>query len=180
PSPGSAARERRADLPPVLRGLEVELLRRAILDPILGVDAGALDFTHDDEEAVAAVASGRATVAFLVNAPTIAQMRDVCLAGEVMPEKSTYFHPKIASRLLAGRAAVGEMTGAWPALPLAEWRDTYATFHMWTQIVGKIRMALTPAVNHWWHVVLYVTPRGLTTSPIPYGDRHFAIDFDLV
>ena len=99
-SPRPAALERLAALPPVLRGLEVELLRRAILDPILGVDAGALEFTHDDEEAVAAVASRRATAAFLVNAPTIAQMRDVCLAGEVMPEKSTYFHPKIASGLL--------------------------------------------------------------------------------
>jgi uncharacterized protein (DUF1015 family) len=99
-APRAAALERLAGLPPVLRGLEVELLRRAILDPILGVDAGALEFTHDDEEAVAAVASGRATAAFLVNAPTIAQMRDVCLAGEVMPEKSTYFHPKIASGLV--------------------------------------------------------------------------------
>ncbi|HLY37407.1 MAG TPA: DUF5996 family protein [Candidatus Binatia bacterium] len=72
------------------------------------------------------------------------------------------------------------MMETWPPLPLAEWRETYATLHMWTQIVGKIRMALTPAVNHWWHVVLYVTPRGLTTSPIPYGDRHFEIDFDLL
>jgi hypothetical protein len=69
---------------------------------------------------------------------------------------------------------------AWPALPFTEWRETYATFHMWTQIVGKVRMALTPAVNHWWHVVLYVTSRGLTTSPIPYGDRHLEIDFDLL
>ena len=99
-TPRPAALELLAGLPPVLRGLEVELLRRAILDPILGVDAGDLEFTHDDEEAVAAVASGRATAAFLVNAPTIAQMRDVCLAGEVMPEKSTYFHPKIASGLV--------------------------------------------------------------------------------
>src|SRR5215470_12630571 len=69
---------------------------------------------------------------------------------------------------------------AWPALPFEGWKDTYATFHMWTQIVGKIRMALTPQVNHWWHVPLYVAARGLTTSPIPYGDRQFEILFDLI
>ncbi|HEY8283561.1 MAG TPA: DUF5996 family protein [Chloroflexota bacterium] len=69
---------------------------------------------------------------------------------------------------------------AWPALPLADWRDTYATLHMWTQIVGKVRMALTPLVNHWWSVALYVTARGLTTSPIPYGARTFEILFDFI
>ncbi|MFZ5471105.1 MAG: DUF5996 family protein [Myxococcota bacterium] len=69
---------------------------------------------------------------------------------------------------------------AWPPLPLAEWRDTYATVHLWTQIVGKIRMKLTPPLNHWWHVPLYVTSRGLTTSPIPYGEDFFEIDFDFV
>lgn len=68
----------------------------------------------------------------------------------------------------------------WPALPLAEWKDTYATLHMWTQIVGKIRLAQTPLVNHWWNVPLYVTVRGLTTSPMPYKDRTFEIDFDFV
>jgi len=68
----------------------------------------------------------------------------------------------------------------WPALPYEEWRDTYETLHMWTQIVGKIRLALSPMVNHWWHVTLYVTPRGLTTSPIPYGNRTFEIDFDFI
>jgi len=66
----------------------------------------------------------------------------------------------------------------WPALPLEAWRDTYTTLHMWTQIVGKIRLALTPAVNHWWHVPLYVTARGLDTSPIPYGGGYFQITFD--
>lgn len=69
-------------------------------------------------------------------------------------------------------------TDVWPSLPLAAWRDTYATLHMWTQIVGKIRLALAPIVCHWWEVTLYVTPRGLTTSPIPYGTRVFQIDFD--
>src|SRR5438067_696096 len=69
---------------------------------------------------------------------------------------------------------------AWPALPLDAWRDTYATLHLWTQIVGKVRMELSPPVNHWWHVTLYVTARGLTTSPIPYGRRTFAVSFDFI
>jgi hypothetical protein len=68
----------------------------------------------------------------------------------------------------------------WPDLPLPEWQDTYATLHMWTQIVGKIRLAQTPWVNHSWHVTLYVTSRGLTTSPIPHGTRTFQIDFDFI
>lgn len=70
--------------------------------------------------------------------------------------------------------------GAWPALPLDAWKDTYATLHMWTQIVGKIRMELSPFVNHWWHVTLYVNSRGLTTSPIPYQDRVFEMQFDFL
>ena len=97
---GPAARERLRGLPPVLRGLEVELLRRAILEPILDVRPEGLDFTHDDEEAVAAVEAGRAAVAFLLNPPSMAQVREVCLAGEVMPEKSTYFYPKLATGLV--------------------------------------------------------------------------------
>jgi len=68
----------------------------------------------------------------------------------------------------------------WPALPLEEWQDTYATLHMWTQIVGKIRLELTPLVNHWWNVPLYVTSSGLTTSAMPYKDRVFEIDFDFI
>jgi uncharacterized protein DUF5996 len=71
-------------------------------------------------------------------------------------------------------------TDVWPSLPLEAWQDTYATLHMWTQIIGKIRLALAPMVNHWWHVPLYVTPRGLTTSSIPYGERIFRIDFDFL
>jgi uncharacterized protein DUF5996 len=66
----------------------------------------------------------------------------------------------------------------WPALPYAAWKDTYATLHLWTQIVGKIRLAQTPWLNHSWHVTLYVSPRGLTTSPIPYGTRTFELEFD--
>ena len=69
---------------------------------------------------------------------------------------------------------------AWPPLPLAEWRDTYATLHMWTQVVGKIRLAQVPLVNHWWNVTLYVTPRGLTTGSMPYGREALRIDFDFV
>lgn len=68
----------------------------------------------------------------------------------------------------------------WPSLSLGEWKDTAATLHMWTQIVGKIRLSQTPWVNHSWHVTLYVTSRGLTTSPIPYGLRTFQIDFDFI
>lgn len=68
----------------------------------------------------------------------------------------------------------------WPSLPLEEWKDTCATLHMWTQIVGKIRLVQSPLVNHWWNVTLYVTARGLTTSPIPYGARYFEIEFDFI
>jgi len=68
----------------------------------------------------------------------------------------------------------------WPALPLEAWNDTCATLHMWTQIAGKIRLAKSPWVNHSWHVTLYVTATGLTTSPIPYDNRTFQIDFDFI
>ena len=68
----------------------------------------------------------------------------------------------------------------WPELILEEWQDTIATVHMWTQIVGKIRLETTPLINHWWNVPLYVTARGLTTSPMPYGDRIFEIEFDFI
>ena len=68
----------------------------------------------------------------------------------------------------------------WPALPLAEWKDTYATLHMWMQIVGKIRLALCPSTNHWWSTAFYVTARGLTTSPIPYEKGIFEIHFDFI
>jgi hypothetical protein len=68
----------------------------------------------------------------------------------------------------------------WPELPLAEWADTCATLHLWTQVVGKIRLAHAPLINHWWQVPLYVTSRGLTTSIIPYGLRGFQLDFDFI
>lgn len=69
---------------------------------------------------------------------------------------------------------------AWPALPLRDWQETYHNLHMWTQIVGKVRLELTENTNHWWNVPLYVSARGLTTSPIPYGNFVFEIQFDFV
>jgi hypothetical protein len=68
----------------------------------------------------------------------------------------------------------------WPGLPFEEWRETLATLHMWTQVVGKVRLAQAPLVNHWWQVPLYVTSRGLTTSPVPHGQRTFQVDFDFI
>jgi hypothetical protein len=68
----------------------------------------------------------------------------------------------------------------WPALPLEQWEDTRATLHMWTQVVGKVRLALTPLINQWWNVPLYVNGRGLTTSLIPYRDRPFELWFDFL
>jgi hypothetical protein len=68
----------------------------------------------------------------------------------------------------------------WPDLPWRDWAPTVSTLHMWLQIVGKVRMALAPPLNHWWHVPLYVGARGFTTTAIPYGDGEFQVDFDLV
>ena len=76
--------------------------------------------------------------------------------------------------------AVADQPECWPRLSLDSWKDTYATVHMWTQMVGKVRLRLTPLVNHWWNVPLYVTARGLTTSRIPYGQRAFELWFDFI
>jgi hypothetical protein len=78
------------------------------------------------------------------------------------------------------KAQQGERAESWPALPFEAWRDTRETLHLWTQIVGKVRMELCPPVNHWWHVALYVTSRGLTTSAIPYQGGTFAVNFDFI
>src|SRR5216117_3983095 len=78
------------------------------------------------------------------------------------------------------KSANRERDEFWPPLPFAEWKETAATLHMWTQIVGKIRLTQTPWVNHSWHVTLYVTSRGLTTSPMPHSARTFQIDFDFI
>jgi len=72
------------------------------------------------------------------------------------------------------------MNTAWPTLKFSEWHDTLATLHMWTQVVGKIRLVQTPLVNHWWNVPLYVSARGLTTSAMSYEDRIFEIEFDFI
>jgi hypothetical protein len=72
------------------------------------------------------------------------------------------------------------LQSSWPELPTAAWRETYTTLHLWTQIVGKIRLTLSPWLNHSWHVALYVTARGLSTSPIPDRDRNFEIEFDFI
>ena len=68
----------------------------------------------------------------------------------------------------------------WSALPLEAWKDTRDTLHMWTQIIGKIRLKLAPHLNHWWQVPLYLTSRGLTTTPIPFGDREFDATCDFI
>jgi hypothetical protein len=87
------------------------------------------------------------------------------------PEQTANAHPS------PSQATIEQI---WPALPLEEWEDTYHTLHMWTQIVGKIRLTLTPLQNHWWNVPLYVNSRGLSTSPIPYQGRAFEIQFDFI
>ncbi len=66
----------------------------------------------------------------------------------------------------------------WPALPYAGWQDTYATLHMWTQIVGKVALAVSPPLNHCWGIALRLTSRGLSTPPLPYGERTFSLEFD--
>ena len=80
----------------------------------------------------------------------------------------------------ARNTAVSDSSSCWPALPLEAWQPTRDTLHMWTQIVGKVRLELTPKTNHWWNVALHVTARGLTTSVIPYGERVFEIEFDFL
>src|SRR5262249_52656077 len=83
----------------------------------------------------------------------------------------------MTAKTVRGRAPA---EAGWPSLPFKAWNDTIETLHMWTQIVGKVRLAQAPLVNHWWNVPLYVTSRGLTTSLMPYGDRTFQIDFDFI
>ena len=73
-----------------------------------------------------------------------------------------------------------DANNVWPDLPYEAWRDTIATLHLWTQIAGKVRLSLTPWVNHSWQVPLYVTARGLGTSPIPIGNESLEIEFDFI
>jgi hypothetical protein len=81
---------------------------------------------------------------------------------------------------MSPRLPPAERGDRWPALPLSACQDTYDTLHMWTQIVGKVRMTLTPLINHYWNATLYVSPRGLTTSAIPYDRGIFEIEFDFI
>src|SRR5439155_26751677 len=87
---------------------------------------------------------------------------------------------RTAARRRVDQGVASEKMDSWPELSIARWRDTYATLLLCTQIVGKIRLALTPKTNEWWNVPLYVTTRGLTTSPMPYRDRTLSIDFDFI
>ena len=75
---------------------------------------------------------------------------------------------------------MSESASPWPELPVAQWVDTRDTLQLMTQVAGKVRMANTPLMNHWWNVVLYVSAHGLTTGLIPYGDKGFPIDFDFI
>jgi hypothetical protein len=81
---------------------------------------------------------------------------------------------------MAATRTVDEADEPWPELPWREWGPTLATLHMWTQVVGKVRMALAAPLNHWWHIPLYVSSRGLTTSAVPYRRRQFQVDFDFI
>src|SRR5215467_15223226 len=80
----------------------------------------------------------------------------------------------------SGNTAVSDAPSCWPALPPEAWQDTRDTLHMWMQMVGKVRLELTPRENHWWNVALHVSSRGLTTGVIPYGERVFEIEFDFL
>jgi hypothetical protein len=80
----------------------------------------------------------------------------------------------------ASSAVSDPLTGSWPSLPLTEWQDTQITLHRWLQVVGKTRLALAAPVNHWWHVTLYLSSRGLTTSAMPYGDGWLEVEFDFI
>src|SRR5215210_5944582 len=87
---------------------------------------------------------------------------------------------KVVAMANAGAPRRASGDGTWPSLPLDEWRDTCETLQLWTQIVGKIRLAQAPMENHWWQIPLYVTPRGLATSSMPHGSEAFQIDFDFL
>ena len=110
-------------------------------------------------------------------------MSAIRLTAATSGSRSATFIPKGSIQQgWAGESATGSIDQAdqWPALPLQQWKDTCATLHMWTQVIGKIRLALTPLINHWWNVPLYVNARGLTTSAIPYRNRPFELWFDFL
>src|SRR5688572_21290724 len=88
------------------------------------------------------------------------------------------YTPDDARRALSHAETLAPMSEPWPDLTLPGWQDTRDTLHLWTQVVGKVRLALEPMLNHWWQVTLYVSARGLTTSLMPAGDRGLEIEFD--
>ena len=89
-------------------------------------------------------------------------------------------HPSLDGRTTSKTTSASSRLERWPALPLASWQDTYDTLHLYAQIVGKIQLALTPLMNEWWNVVFFTNARGLTTTPMPVGDRTFELAFDFV
>jgi len=143
----------------------------------------------DDARAMAALAAGhgaRTAVGLQARqAPAIGFVQELLRDGYVGEVLST----TMVGLSVPGGVGTGEgplmrqgeplsTAGGWPRLRVDDWSQTRDTVHMWTQIVGKIRMAHAPMLNHWWQVTLYVTPRGLTTSKIPYGRGAFDIEFD--
>src|SRR3989475_7995777 len=86
----------------------------------------------------------------------------------------------IVIRMMPSRTTEAVASETWPALPLEGWRDTYATLHMWTQVVGKLALELSPLTNHYWNTALQVTPRGLATLPLTADHRSITISFDFV
>jgi hypothetical protein len=106
----------------------------------------------------------------------VARLIDPAMLVEI--EAEAYIGPLGTGAATPGTQHAGPV--GWPTLPLDQWRDTYDTLHMWTQIVGKTRLALAPPVNHWWHVTLYVTPVGLTTSAMPYRAGWVEVEFDFL
>src|SRR4051812_44443790 len=116
-------------------------------------------------------------------------MSDAAIRQRTSTRRSTTIRRSIRSSNPLNRAKTGVgamstksslISHEWPPLTFSEWEKTLDTVHMWTQIVGKMRMALEPLINHWWNVVLYVTPAGLTTSPMPYGSKTFEVEFDFL
>jgi hypothetical protein len=107
-------------------------------------------------------------------------MVSVLSSDTILPRKIASSESGFDASLHMSVLSNSPIHSSWPELPVDAWQDTYATLHMWTQIVGKVRLALSPRINHWWEVPLYVNARGLTTSAIPYGDGVFEIQFDFI
>jgi Family of unknown function (DUF5996) len=117
------------------------------------------------------------------NCTCLKQLDEILFGCDISPAVTFLSWPTHISFSIERRStllALSSSAEAWPDLPYGAWRDTCATLQLYTQIIGKVRVAQTLWLNHSWHVVLYLTARGLTTSPIPYGQRAFQIDFDFI